>query len=243
MTESLRIYMALRNDIISCDLKPGTPVSESELCKRYKASRTPIREACRRLQEEALLQIVPFRGYFIAPLTFDEFKNLNEMQLVLDPAAAAMAAERATEEQIVTIERWANYVYHAGEKKSYETFLDWNRNLHVEIAAASGNELMAEMTAHLQTRLIRYFYLVISMSSYGKELVNEHHAIVRAIRARKPQQARDRATEHVIRTIERTSRVTIPCFQSGGEIEPQDPARGSAEAVHMLAQRARLSDL
>ena len=68
---------------------------------------------------------------------------------------------------------------------------------------------MAEMTAHLQTRLIRYFYLVISMASYGKELVNEHHAIVRAIKARKPEQARDRATEHVIRTIERTSRVTI----------------------------------
>ena len=210
MTESLRIYLALRNDIISCDLQPGAAVSEQELCMRYKASRTPIREACRRLQEEALLQIIPFRGYFIAPLTFDEFRNLNEMQLVLDPAAAAMAAERATEEQIATIERWANYVYHAGEKKSYETFLDWNRNLHVEIAAASGNELMAEMTSNLQTRLIRYFYLVISMASYGKELVNEHRAIVRAIRARKPDQARDRATEHVIRTIERTSRVTIP---------------------------------
>ena len=210
MTESLRIYIALRNDIISCDLPPGAGISESELCSRYKASRTPIREACRRLQEEALLHIVPFRGYFIAPLTFDEFRNLNEMQLVLDPAAAAMAAERATDEQIAVIERWANYVYHAGEKKSYETFLEWNRNLHIEIAAASGNELMAEMTAHLQTRLIRYFYLVISMSSYGKELVDEHRAIVRAIKARKPEQARDRATEHVIRTIERTSRVTIP---------------------------------
>ncbi|WP_213806725.1 GntR family transcriptional regulator [Granulicella sp. dw_53] len=210
MTESLRIYVALRNDIISCELKPGASLSESELCARYKASRTPIREACRRLQEEALLQIVPFRGYFVAPLTFDEFRNLNEMQLVLDPAAAAMAAERATEEQIANIERWANYVYHAGQKKSYETFLEWNRNLHVEIAAASGNELMAEMTSHLQTRLIRYFYLVISMSSYGKELVDEHHAIVRAIKARRPDQARDRATEHVIRTIERTSRVTIP---------------------------------
>ncbi|MCU1322920.1 MAG: DNA-binding transcriptional regulator, GntR family [Acidobacteriaceae bacterium] len=228
MTESLRIYVALRNDIISCELKPGASLSESELCARYKASRTPIREACRRLQEEALLQIVPFRGYFVAPLTFDEFRNLNEMQLVLDPAAAAMAAERATEEQIANIERWANYVYHAGQKASYETFLEWNRNLHIEIAAASGNELMAEMTSHLQTRLIRYFYLVISMSSYGKELVDEHHAIVRAIKARKPEQARDRATEHVIRTIERTSRVTIPSVGQARDVPNSSTSRPSA---------------
>ncbi|GAC1364919.1 MAG: GntR family transcriptional regulator [Acidobacteriaceae bacterium] len=242
MTESLRIYMALRNDIISCDLQPGTPMSESELCRRYGASRTPIREACRRLQEEALLQIVPFRGYSVAPLTFAEFKDLNEMQLVLDPAAAAMAAERATEEQISNIERWANYVYHAGEKKSYETFLDWNRNLHVEIAAASGNDLMAEMTAHLQARLTRYFHLVISMASYGKELVHEHHAIVRAIRARRPEQARDRATEHVLRTIERTSRVTIPTFGHGRETEQEQRSRGSGEAAGMQALRTRTAD-
>jgi DNA-binding GntR family transcriptional regulator len=210
LTEAVRVYLTMRNDIISCDLAPGAAVSEAELCARYKVSRTPVREASRRLQDEGFLEIVPFRGYFIAPLTFDEFRNLNEMLLVLDPAAAAMAAERATPEQIVQMEKWANYVYHAGEKKSYETFLEWNRNLHIEIASASGNELMAEMAANLQSRLIRYFYLVISMDSYGKELVDEHRAIVRAIRAHKPEQARDRATEHILRTIERTNRIKIP---------------------------------
>jgi len=138
MTEAVRVYLAMRSDIISCELIPGAAVSEAEMTSRYKASRTPVREACRKLQEERLLQIISFKGYFIAPLTFDEFRDLNEMLLVLDPAAAAMAAERATEEQIISIERWANYVYHPGEKKSYETFLDWNYNLHVEIAAATG---------------------------------------------------------------------------------------------------------
>ena len=78
--------------------------------------------------------------------------------------------------------------------------------------------MLTEFTTNLQTRLVRYFYLVISMASYGKELVDEHRAIVRAIRARNPQQARDRATEHVIRTIERTSLVKIP---SGGYVGSQ----------------------
>ncbi len=229
MTESLRIYSLMRNDIISCDLAPGASVSEAELCARYKVSRTPVREACRRLQEEGLLQIVPFRGYFISPLTIEEYRSLNEMQLVLDPAAAAMAAERASDEQIANIERWANYVYHAGQKKSYETFLEWNSNFHIEIAQASGNEIMVEMTVNLQTRLIRYFYLVISMSSYGKELVEEHQAMMRAIRSRKPEQARDRATEHVIRTIERTSLIRIPQGGYHGDPRPQAVTRTRIE--------------
>jgi DNA-binding GntR family transcriptional regulator len=209
MTEAVRVYLALRNDIIACDLPPGAAVSESDLCTRYKASRTPVREACHRLQEEALLQIVPFRGYFIAPLTIGEYRNLNELQLIVDPSAAALAAERATDAQIESINRWAGYVYHPGQRKSYETFLEWNRNLHVEIAAASGNELIADITSNLQTRLIRYFYLVISMASYGQELVDEHDEIVKAIRARKPELAKARAADHVLRTIERTSKIEI----------------------------------
>jgi len=219
VTEAIRIYSEMRNDIISCDLEPGASVSEAELCARYNASRTPIREACRKLQEEALLQIVPFRGYSIAPLTIEEYRSLNEMQLVLDPAAAAMAAERASEGQIQAIERWANYIYHPGEKKSYETFLEWNRNFHIEIAQATGNDVLVDMTINLQTRLVRYFYLVISMASYGNDLVSEHQAMVRAIRSRKPEQARDRATEHVIHTMERTSLIRIP--QGGYRGDPR----------------------
>lgn len=211
----------MRNSIVSCELVPGASVSEAELCAKFSASRTPVREACRRLQDEGLLQIVPFRGCFIAPLTTDEYRSLNEMQLVLDPAAAAMAAERATDEQIAAIERWANYVYRAGETKSYETFLEWNSNFHIEIAHATGNDIMVDMTVNLQTRLIRYFYLVISMASYGKELVSEHQAMVRAIKARKPEQARDRATEHVVRTMERTALIRIPQGGYRGDVRKE----------------------
>ncbi len=204
MTEAVRVHLELRNDIIGGEFAPGASVSEAELCARYGASRTPVREACRRLQEESLIHIVPFRGYFIAPLTVAEFRNLHEVQLVIDPAAAALAAERASAEQIRSIERWANYEYHTGQKSSYHTFLEWNQNLHVEIAAASGNELFADIAANLQARLIRYFYMVISMDSFGVDLAQEHREIVRAIKARKPEVARQKSSEHVLKTIART---------------------------------------
>lgn len=215
MTEAVRVHLELRSDIISGELPPGASVSEAELCARYGASRTPVREACRRLQEESLIHIVPFRGYFIAPLTVAEFRNLHEVQLVIDPAAAALAAERATPEQVRSIARWSNYEYHTGQKSSYHTFLEWNQNLHVEIAAASGNEMFAEIAANLQARLIRYFYMVISMDSFGVDLAQEHREIVKAIRARNPELARQKSSDHVLKTIARTMSLDFATLNSG----------------------------
>ena len=65
MTESKRIYKELKQDVVTCTLAPGLSISEQEMCDRYRASRTPVREACRKLCEESLMQLVPFRGYNI----------------------------------------------------------------------------------------------------------------------------------------------------------------------------------
>jgi len=244
MTESMRIYTAFKRDIILCEISPGTSVSEAELCSRYGTGRTPVREACRRLHEEALLQIIPFRGYFIAPLTIEEYRNLNEAQLVIEPATAALAAERASSEQIKRIETFAEYEYYPGMKTSYSTFLERNYNLHTEIAAASGNRVFEESVANLQVRLMRYFYLVISMDSYGPELVEEHRQLARAIKRRDPELARQRATEHQQRTIERSAKLSLgsmylqsPTHTNGGVV--RHASRQSAASRRRTAAAAR----
>jgi DNA-binding GntR family transcriptional regulator len=222
MTESIRVYRALKQDIITCELSPGTPVSEAELCQRYGASRTPVREACRQLKDEALLQIIPFRGYFIAPLTISEYRNLHEVQLVIDPTVAGLAAERASSQQIREIESWSEYEYHAGQKTSYCTFLEWNRNFHSKIAEASGNDTFVDIVANLQTRLMRYFYQVISMDSYGHQLVEEHRDIARAVKRRNPELARQCAAEHVRKTIQRSARLNIGSMDSSVDPSSDD---------------------
>jgi DNA-binding GntR family transcriptional regulator len=209
MTESGRVYKELKQDVITCVLSPGLSVSEAELCSRYQASRTPIREACRKLSEEGLMQIVPFRGYTITPLTIEEYRNLYEVQASLDPMMAALAAERATAEQLKEIEFWASYEYHAGQKSSYYTFLEWNKQFHLAIAAATQNQVLVEMASNMQVRLMRYFYLVIIMDSYGAQLVKEHREMVKAIRSGNAQRASERAAEHVTNTASRTAAIDV----------------------------------
>jgi DNA-binding GntR family transcriptional regulator len=209
MTEAQRIYAELKRDIVTCKLAPGLSISELEMCTRYDASRTPVREACRRLGDESLMQMIPFRGYIITPLTIEEYRNLHELQTVVEPAVAALAAERATPEQIKEISGWATYEYRVGQRNSYYTFLEWNRSFHISIAAASKNQALLQIVTNAQTRLMRYYYLVIVMDSYGPQLVAEHQELVRALRSGNAQLARARASEHLENTVMRSMKVDL----------------------------------
>lgn len=223
MTESKRIYRELKQDIVTCTLAPGLSISEQEMCDRYRASRTPVREACRKLCEESLMQMVPFRGYSIPSLTIEEYRNLRELQAAVDPAVAVLAAERATPAQIKEMEGWASYEYNVGQRNSYYTFLEWNRNLHICIAAATRNQAFLDIVMNVQTRLMRYYYQVIVMDSYGPELVAEHHDLVRAIKVGNTDLARQRAEEHLTHTTRRSMNIDLRSVNFGmdGLLNPQ----------------------
>lgn len=248
MTESSRIYRELKQDVVTCTLEPGLSISEQEMCTRYKASRTPVREACRKLCEESLMQMIPFRGYSIPALTIEEYRNLHELQSVVEPAVAALAAERATQSQIKEIESWASYEYQVGQKNSYYTFLEWNRNFHISIAAASRNQALLDVVKNVQTRLMRYYYLVISMDSYGPELVNEHQDLMRAIKAGNTELARTRAGDHLSNTVRRSLNVDLRSanyeadlrLDTGMETSPVQPTpRGTAVKKQIVTTRRR----
>jgi DNA-binding GntR family transcriptional regulator len=215
MTESKRIYRDLKQDIVTCTLAPGLSISEQEMCDRYRVSRTPVREACRKLCEESLMQMIPFRGYGIPSLTIEEYRNLRELQGAVDPTVAALAAERATPAQIKEMEGWASYEYNVGQRNSYYTFLEWNRNFHICIAAATRNQAFLDIVMNVQTRLMRYYYQVIVMDSYGPELVAEHHDLVRAIKGGNTDLARQRAEEHLVHTTRRSAKIDLRSVNFG----------------------------
>ncbi len=205
MTSTERLYRELKHDIVTCVLTPGKSMSEEDLGKRYQTSRTPVREVCRNLANEGFITIIPFRGYFVSPLTVTEFNNLQEVQLVLDPSAAALAADRATSLQIAKLQKWARYKYKSKQKDSYYEFLEQNRSLHVGIADATGNNHLVHIVSNVHTRLMRYFYLGLSAHSFGAEIVKEHCAIVDAVRKHRPAEARQLTHDHIVNTMRRSA--------------------------------------
>jgi GntR family transcriptional regulator, rspAB operon transcriptional repressor len=217
------LYRRLRQDIVECELTPGKSFSEAELGRLYNASRTPVREACRRLEHEGLVRIVPFRGYSIAPLSVAEFHDLQEMQLVFEPAAAVLAAERATPQQMQEMRELATYEYRVEDKRSYHEFLQKNYQLHSLIAQSTRNRRLSDVVSNIHVRLMRFFYLGLSFEAYGPTLVAEHISLVDAICCRNAEESRRMATEHISKAIERSASLLMGAIRFGEAVFEASP--------------------
>lgn len=233
------LYQELKHDIVTCALSPGRSLSEGELGKRYQTSRTPVREAFRHLANEGFITILPFRGYFVSPLTIAEFNNLQEVQLILDPSAAALAAGRATADQIANMGKWAQFKYKSNQKESYYEFLDKNRSLHVGIAEATGNDRLVDLISNVHTRLMRYFYLGLAADSFGSEIAREHCAIVEAIARRRPADARQLTHQHILNTMRRSSGLLSARPSRYVELGPSNNFTGAMETFRVQPTRRR----
>ena len=93
---SEQIYQLLKRDIIECVYEPGETLQESSVRETYKIGHTPFREACARLKAEGLIQIVPHRGYFVAPFSPNLIQDLFELRLMIEPHAAFWPASGRT---------------------------------------------------------------------------------------------------------------------------------------------------
>ncbi|MDE1177973.1 MAG: GntR family transcriptional regulator [Edaphobacter sp.] len=209
------LYRKVRQDIVECELTPGRAFSEAELGRLYNASRTPVREACRRLEHEGLIRIIPFRGYMIAPLSVAEFHDLEEMQLIFEPEAAALAAERANAEELEEMTALASYEYRVGDRTSYREFIQKNYQLHTLIAQSTRNKRLFDVVSNIHIRLMRFFYLGLPFDSYGPALVNEHIQLIDAICERKSEEARSRATEHIRMAMDRSASLLMSAIRFG----------------------------
>jgi DNA-binding GntR family transcriptional regulator len=209
------LYRKLRQDIVECELTPGRAFSEAEFGRLYSASRTPVREACRRLEHEGLIRIIPFRGYMIAPLSVAEFHDLEEMQLIFEPESAALAAERANSEELDEMKSLATYEYRVGDRSSYREFIQKNYQLHTLIAHSTRNKRLYDLVSNIHIRLMRFFYLGLPFDSYGPALVAEHIKIIDAIRDRDVEEARCRAKEHIRMAIDRSASLLMSAIRFG----------------------------
>ena len=232
------LYRKVRQDIVECELTPGKSFSEAELGRLYNASRTPVREACRRLEHEGLIRIIPFRGYSIAPLSVAEFHDLQELQLVFEPSAAAFAAERAEPREVDEMRQIATYEYCVGDKASYREFIQTNYRLHSLIAHSTRNRRLVDVVSNVHVRLMRFFYLGLSFDAYGPSLVAEHIALVDAIGRGDREGARQMAAEHIHKAIERSASLLMGAIRFGEAVfEQPTESEGSPPELRVHLRR------
>ena len=177
-TVAEEVYRSLRRDLITLRHRPGASLTEGELASVYGTSRVPVREACRRLQQEGLLKSLPYKGYFVNQISLKEIGDCFDLRLVLESYSLEMAARRATSEELDGLESLAatEYTYHHWE--SYGDFLDRNLEFHVQLAALSRNQRLVATLEDLLGSMQRFFFLGLDLGDFGAEMRGEHEELV-----------------------------------------------------------------
>lgn len=190
-------YARLRSDIAAGTLKPGDRLREVELSDRLAVSRTPVREALRRLVDGGLAERGR-SGLAVRKLTRQEVDELYAVRAVLEGAAASFAAQHASAAELERMRDWAKRCRDADRA---DDAAKANEELHRILHGASHNRFLGE----LQSRFSEWIDLLpgttYSSAARRKTAFDEHMAIISAIEARAPEAARQAASDHILSSL------------------------------------------
>jgi DNA-binding GntR family transcriptional regulator len=180
-------------------MTPGSRIVEKGLCAEMQVSRTPLREALNRLALEDLVVLMPFRGYITSPISVDRFRELCELRRILESESAALAAKRATAEDVKKLERLAVLRYTRTDPQSYENYLRANSAFHQALAGATRNTMLKDILMSSLDHHQRPLYLGLGVGVDAKASTAEHFEVVEAIRGRDARRARAVMINHIAR--------------------------------------------
>jgi DNA-binding GntR family transcriptional regulator len=203
-----RVYQQLKTDIIHGVFQPGEAINEKVLAHRYEGSRTPVREAIMRLQQENLLRLVPQKGYFVSHLTIHELNEMYEYRAELEGFCAELAARRWTDAtRLESLAELAQTQYKTEDRKTYEYFIEADTEFHIGVAQLTHNRLLVRAVKDIRCQMERIMFASIDIGYYGEVPAREHTDIVEAIRKRAPAAARQAMYDHIVGSKEKVLRL------------------------------------
>jgi len=191
------VFESLREAIIQGRLKPGERLMEIQLAEEMGVSRTPVREAIRKLELEGFVVMVPRKGAYVAGISVKDIVDVFEVRAALEALAAGLAAERATPEELEEMERAVLQIYEVSNGKNLDTLVERDTNFHELIYKASRNKRLLQIVTHLKEQIQRFRTTSLAVPGRGKHAVEEHKSIVEAISERNVELAASLAREHI----------------------------------------------
>ena len=191
------VLNTLRQAILTGELKPGERLMEIHLADKMGVSRTPIREAIRRLELEGLVTMIPRRGAVVAQITEKSMADVLEVRRALDAFCAELACDRITEEELKNLELACRHFENAVKTKDSRKIAQADVALHDIIVQATGNQRLLQLINDLSQQMYRYRFEYIKDSSQHERLVEEHKIIYQSILNKDKATAAHAAKVHI----------------------------------------------
>ena len=178
---SAEILATLSREVLAGDIAPGSKLDEEALCKRFSASRTPIREAVRQLAAQGVVEIRPRQGAFVVQLTVESLAEMFEHMGFLEAACAELAAKRHSAQDRVALAESHAACVRAADGADPDGFYAANTRFHECVYRASHNHYLAAQTIELRNRLEAYRREATFHDGLMRVSIVEHQAVLDAI--------------------------------------------------------------
>lgn len=191
------VFNTLRKAILTGELKPGERLMEIHLANQLGVSRTPIREAIRKLELEGLVIMIPRRGAEVAQITEKSLKDVLEVRRALDALCAELACDRITEEKTERLKNACEKFEKETVTGDATTMAEADVELHDIIVEATGNQRLVQLINNLSEQMYRYRFEYIKDENQHNRLVEEHRMIYESIVHRDKEAAAQAARVHI----------------------------------------------
>lgn len=190
------VFESLREAIISGVLEPGERLMEIQLADEMGVSRTPVREAIRKLELEGFVVMIPRKGAYVAGVSHKDVADVFEIRSALEGLAASLAAERVTDEEIEQMERIL--LYRQGEELTLEEIVESDTDFHALVYKASRNERLIQILENLREQIQRFRATSLAVPGRMKDAIEEHRGIVEALARHDVEEAHALAMAHIV---------------------------------------------
>jgi DNA-binding GntR family transcriptional regulator len=194
---SERVYRALKHRILAGMLEPGTRLVELQLATEFSVSRTPVREALKRLTAEGLIRVDPVRGIVVSDVDARELEEIFVVREVLDGLAARLAAERVSTTDLTKLNLLMDMMRDAARTGQWEGMVQANATFHDVLHQAAGNERLRHLTRNLLDFVRRFSTEAFASPERANAVLAEHEEIIHALETRDPDLAERVARRHV----------------------------------------------
>ncbi len=191
------VFHTLRQAILKGDLKPGERLMEIQLAKKLGVSRTPIREAIRKLELEGLVLMIPRKGAEVAEITEKNLRDVLEVRGALEKLAVQLACDQITKAQIHELREAAGAFREALTSGNVTEIAEADEHFHDLINLATGNQKLIQLLNNLREQMYRYRVEYLKNEAVYPQLLSEHDSLIRAIEKRQREQAAEIVCRHI----------------------------------------------
>ena len=207
----------IREAIINGVFSPGERLMEIQMADEMGVSRTPVREAIRKLEMEGFVVMIPRRGTYVSNMSIKDINDVYEIRISLDTLAAGLAAERISDEELEELQRLLVKVGNAIEENDMAKVVEADIEFHDVLYKASRNERLRNIINNLREQITVIRGVSMRYPGRLKDTQEEHRRLVESIAARDVEKSQEAARIH-LENAERTLMAAMSERKGGEEL-------------------------